>query len=318
VPFDPAALKALADGGGLVLFLAHVVIDAVGLFRQWWVDGAHYREVRDERNSLRVELKAAYKTIDRQTVQLARERRIRAPTVPMSRLRALVDRLLPWYDPASEARVHHDVKRRSPSSTAARHRADGRSSTPRATASAAPTRRTPTGSAVEPHRRRADHRPVVAWVATALLVTRAVQRPRIGALTERAALSVLLSLFGTLCVVLVYNTESGPLDHRRRARADGVPRLPVPDAARLAGVGAAVPHEPAGRRAMSIVYVRTKAGRVHKADGPTAFAGRRALQPRRRAGHEEEITLMDLERAQPRDLCGFCWPAVKADAEQGE
>jgi hypothetical protein len=50
---------------------------------------------------------------------------------------------------------------------------------------------------------------MLAWASTFLLVTRAVRKPRIGALTERAALSVLLSLFGTLCVLLVYNTETG-------------------------------------------------------------------------------------------------------------
>jgi hypothetical protein len=70
---------------------------------------------------------------------------------------------------------------------------------------------------------------------------------------------------------------------------------------------------------MSIVYVRTKAGRIHKADQAD---GVRRVDERCNLddapGREEEITLMDLERAQPRDLCGFCWPAVKADAEQGE
>jgi hypothetical protein len=59
---------------------------------------------------------------------------------------------------------------------------------------------------------------LVAWIATALLVARAIRRPRIGALTERAGLSV---LFGTLCVVLVYNTETGqsvlPIDAARTA-----------------------------------------------------------------------------------------------------
>lgn len=62
---------------------------------------------------------------------------------------------------------------------------------------------------------------LVAWIATALLVARAIRRPRIGALTERAGLSVLLALFGTLCVVLVYNTETGqsvlPIDAARTA-----------------------------------------------------------------------------------------------------
>jgi hypothetical protein len=35
------------------------------------------------------------------------------------------------------------------------------------------------------------------------------QRPRIGALTERAAIAVVLAIFGSVCVVLVLNTDSG-------------------------------------------------------------------------------------------------------------
>jgi hypothetical protein len=62
---------------------------------------------------------------------------------------------------------------------------------------------------------------IAAWIATGILVTRAIRRPRIGALTERAFLSVLLALFGSVCVVLLYNRETGysiiPIDVARGA-----------------------------------------------------------------------------------------------------
>jgi hypothetical protein len=82
VPFDPAALKALADGGGLVLFLALVVMIAITLFRGTWVPGSYYREVSAERDALRVELKVLSRTVERLTVQLARERRVRSADHP--------------------------------------------------------------------------------------------------------------------------------------------------------------------------------------------------------------------------------------------
>lgn len=79
MPSDPASLgKTLTDLGGFALFLLHVVlVDGYGLLRQWWVPGYLYLEVRKERDDLKVELKAANKTIERMTVQLARERRSR-------------------------------------------------------------------------------------------------------------------------------------------------------------------------------------------------------------------------------------------------
>jgi hypothetical protein len=55
-----------------------------------------------------------------------------------------------------------------------------------------------------------------SWFSTALLLRAAWLRPRIGALTERAAIAVILAIFWTVCVVLVLNTDSGhaliPLD----------------------------------------------------------------------------------------------------------
>jgi hypothetical protein len=50
---------------------------------------------------------------------------------------------------------------------------------------------------------------IASWASTFLLVRAAWQRPRIGALTERAVISVILSAFGTVCVFLVINTDSG-------------------------------------------------------------------------------------------------------------
>lgn len=50
---------------------------------------------------------------------------------------------------------------------------------------------------------------IASWCSTALLVRAAIQSPRIGALTERAAIAVILSVFGSVCVILVLNTDSG-------------------------------------------------------------------------------------------------------------
>jgi hypothetical protein len=50
---------------------------------------------------------------------------------------------------------------------------------------------------------------LASWVSTALLLRAAWKRPRIGALTERATIAVVLAIFGSVCVVLVLNTDSG-------------------------------------------------------------------------------------------------------------
>lgn len=50
---------------------------------------------------------------------------------------------------------------------------------------------------------------VAAWGSTALLVRAALRKPRIGALTERAILAFIISAYGTLGVLLLWNRESG-------------------------------------------------------------------------------------------------------------
>lgn len=78
MPVDPSLLRSLADGGGLVLFLMVVATAAVGLHRQWLVPGWVYRDLLFRLLEALRELSAARKTIDRLTVQLARERRHRS------------------------------------------------------------------------------------------------------------------------------------------------------------------------------------------------------------------------------------------------
>ncbi len=50
---------------------------------------------------------------------------------------------------------------------------------------------------------------LASWLSTILLVRAALVRPHIGALTERAIIGTLLSGFGTVCVILVWNSDSG-------------------------------------------------------------------------------------------------------------
>jgi len=50
---------------------------------------------------------------------------------------------------------------------------------------------------------------IASWASTFLLVRAARRPPHIGALTERAVIAVILSAFGTICVVLVLNTDTG-------------------------------------------------------------------------------------------------------------
>ena len=50
---------------------------------------------------------------------------------------------------------------------------------------------------------------IASWASTFLLVRAARQPPRIGALVERAIIAVVLSAFGTVCVVIVFNTDAG-------------------------------------------------------------------------------------------------------------
>jgi hypothetical protein len=68
-----------------------------------------------------------------------------------------------------------------------------------------------------------------------------------------------------------------------------------------------------------VLFVRTAAGRIHKAvkvDGARFVNEQCNLDDA--PGTEEEITFVDLERADPGSLCQHCWPPVKPDAEQDE
>lgn len=79
---DPAIGRQLADIGGMALFLLHIVVDAVGLYRQWWVPGWMWRGVVGENLELKAELKATRETVSSLTAQLARERLRRASDRP--------------------------------------------------------------------------------------------------------------------------------------------------------------------------------------------------------------------------------------------
>ena len=50
---------------------------------------------------------------------------------------------------------------------------------------------------------------ILGWISTAILVWAAWQRPRIGVLTERAALGVFLSLFCTIYGLAALNSDQG-------------------------------------------------------------------------------------------------------------
>lgn len=50
---------------------------------------------------------------------------------------------------------------------------------------------------------------VVSWVSAAVLLYAAHQRPRIGALNERAVIAVVFAVFGTFYTVVTINTTSG-------------------------------------------------------------------------------------------------------------
>lgn len=48
----------------------------------------------------------------------------------------------------------------------------------------------------------------VGWFCSAVLVTAAIRKPRIGALTERAFLGILLALFATVAGIAALNTDA--------------------------------------------------------------------------------------------------------------
>lgn len=49
----------------------------------------------------------------------------------------------------------------------------------------------------------------ITWLSTGILAVFAIQRPRIGALTERAAIALIISLLITASAILVLNTMTG-------------------------------------------------------------------------------------------------------------
>ena len=79
---DPERGRQLADIGGMALFLTHIVIDGVGLLKQWWVPGWLYRAVVTELVEARAENKELRKTVARLTTQLGSERKQRASDHP--------------------------------------------------------------------------------------------------------------------------------------------------------------------------------------------------------------------------------------------
>ncbi len=50
---------------------------------------------------------------------------------------------------------------------------------------------------------------VVAWISAAILVHASRKRPRIGALTERATVAVVVAIFGTVYSFTVMNAQIG-------------------------------------------------------------------------------------------------------------
>ena len=50
---------------------------------------------------------------------------------------------------------------------------------------------------------------LASWLSAGLLVSKARERPRIGALTVWAASALVLSIFGTVCLALMVNRQLG-------------------------------------------------------------------------------------------------------------
>lgn len=64
------------------------------------------------------------------------------------------------------------------------------------------------------------------------------------------------------------------------------------------------------RKGGDVILLRTKAGRIHRAvqmtDGVRFVDERCQLDDA--PGRERVITWAELEHADPRDVCGWCWP----------
>jgi predicted Na+-dependent transporter len=71
---SPEQVRQWADAGGLVLFLALLILIGIGLWRGWWVPGPFYREKADA-------VKTLTATVERLTKALERERRRRSTDV---------------------------------------------------------------------------------------------------------------------------------------------------------------------------------------------------------------------------------------------
>lgn len=50
---------------------------------------------------------------------------------------------------------------------------------------------------------------LASWGSTFLLVRAALVKPRIGALTDRAVIATIISIFGTVALILTVNTDTG-------------------------------------------------------------------------------------------------------------
>lgn len=64
---SPEQVKALADLGGFALFLAVVIVAAIGLFRRWWVPGWWFTDERQARMSAEAENRILSRTVARLT-----------------------------------------------------------------------------------------------------------------------------------------------------------------------------------------------------------------------------------------------------------
>ena len=78
----PGDIEALIDLGGYGLFAFGLVIAIVSLYKGWIVPAWIASEWKAERDAARAESAADRKTVERLTLQLARERRHRASDPP--------------------------------------------------------------------------------------------------------------------------------------------------------------------------------------------------------------------------------------------
>jgi len=77
---DPTTLKALADAGGLVLFIGVVLLIAIGAIRQWWVPGWLYQQERADRVKAEIQAQRGIEAVEGLTRFLKRQKA--GPSVP--------------------------------------------------------------------------------------------------------------------------------------------------------------------------------------------------------------------------------------------